>query len=67
MVSFLGTVTSPSSGASSPMIMRKIVVLPAPFGPTSPTFSPGFSWNEASTNSSCLPYCLLMLANAIKG
>ena len=36
MVSFLGTVTSPSSGASSPMIMRKSVVLPAPLGPTRP-------------------------------
>jgi hypothetical protein len=43
----------------------KIVVLPAPFGPTSPAFSPGFNWNEASTKRTCLPYCLLMLANAI--
>ena len=33
MVSFLGTETSPSSGASSPTIRRKSVVLPAPFGP----------------------------------
>ena len=32
-VNRLGTVTSPSSGASSPTIMRKRVVLPAPFGP----------------------------------
>ena len=30
--------------------------MPEPFGPTSPTFSPGLSWNEASTKSSCLPY-----------
>ena len=33
MVSFFGTDTSPSSGASSPTIIRKSVVLPAPFGP----------------------------------
>ena len=65
MVSFFGTETSPSSGASSPTIMRKSVVLPAPFGPTRPTFSPGLSWNEASTNRTCRPYCLLMRANEI--
>ena len=62
-----GTETSPSSGTSSPTIMRKSVVLPEPLGPTSPTFSPGFSWNEASTKISCLPYCLLMLEKEIIG
>ena len=46
--------------ASSPTIIRNSVVLPEPFGPTRPTFSPGFSWNEASTKRICLPYCLLM-------
>src|SRR4051812_4158252 len=60
MVNRLGTDTSPSSGSSSPTIIRKSVVLPEPFGPTSPTFSPGLSWKEASTKTSCLPYCLLM-------
>src|SRR4029453_4058332 len=45
--------------------MRKIVVLPDPFGPTRPTFSPGFSWKEASTNRTCLPYCLVTPANEI--
>src|SRR5690349_3914808 len=65
MVSRLGTETSPSSGASSPTIMRKRVVLPEPFGPTRPTFSPGFNWNEASTNSSCLPYCLWIFEKEI--
>ena len=40
--------------------MRKSVVLPAPFGPTRPTFSPGLSWNEASTKRIWRPYCLLM-------
>jgi hypothetical protein len=36
-----GTDTSPSSGDSSPTIIRNSVVLPAPLGPTRPTFSPG--------------------------
>src|SRR5277367_4237040 len=45
--------------------MRKSVVLPDPLGPTSPTFSPGFNWNEASTKSNCLPYCLLMFEKEI--
>ena len=65
--SFLGTETSPSSGVSSPAIIRKSVVLPAPFGPTRPTFSPGLSWNEASTKRTCLPYCLLTREKAIIG
>src|SRR6187431_2709389 len=65
MVSFFGTETSPSSGVSSPTIMRKRVVLPAPLGPTRPTFSPGLSWKLASTKMSCLPYCLLMLEKEI--
>ena len=30
----------PPSGGSSPVIIRKMVDLPEPFGPTSPTFSP---------------------------
>ena len=31
----------PASGATSPTTMLKLVVLPAPFGPSSPTTSPG--------------------------
>ena len=61
MVSFFGTDTSPSSGTSSPTIIRNSVVLPEPLGPTRPTFSPGLSWKEASTKRTCLPYCLLTL------
>src|SRR5579863_2782763 len=67
MVTRRGTETSPSSGSSSPTIMRKSVVLPEPLGPTSPTFSPGFSWKEASTKMSCRPYCLFILEKEIKG
>ena len=47
------------------MIMRNSVVLPDPLGPTKPIFSPGLSWNEASTKRTCLPYCLLTLENEI--
>src|SRR5579864_2910112 len=65
MVSFFGTETSPSSGVSSPTTMRKSVVLPAPLGPTRPTFSPGFNWKEASTKINCLPYCLWIFAKEI--
>src|SRR5258705_10525880 len=65
MVIFFGTETSPSSGDSSPTIMRKSVVLPEPFGPTSPAFSPGLSWKEASTKTSCRPYCLETLLRLI--
>src|SRR5438270_8041923 len=65
MVKRLGTETSPSSGSSSPTTMRKSVVFPAPLGPTRPTFSPGLSWNDASTKTSCLPYCLLILEKEI--
>jgi hypothetical protein len=43
-------VTWPSSGRSSPAIIRKSVVLPAPFGPTSPTFSPFWMPIDASMN-----------------
>src|SRR5918993_5607616 len=60
MESFFGTETSPSSGASSPTIIRNRVVLPDPLGPTRPTFSPGLSWNDASTNRICRPYCLMI-------
>ena len=31
--------TSPSSGVIIPMVERKLVVLPAPFGPSRPTIS----------------------------
>ena len=55
----------PRRAAPRPTIMRKSVVLPEPFGPTSPTFSPGLSWNDASTNRTWRPYCLLMPENAI--
>src|SRR3979409_2214348 len=65
MVSFLGTETDPSSGSSSLTTIRNRVVLPDPFGPTKPTFSPGFNWKDASTKTNCLPYCLLIFEKEI--
>ena len=65
MDSRFGTETSPSSAASSPTIIRNSVVLPAPLGPTRPTFSPGLSWKEASTKRTWRPYCLPMRENEI--
>src|SRR5512141_866166 len=67
METLFGTDTSPSSAFSSPVMRRKIVVLPAPFGPTRPIFSPSFSWKDASTKRTCRPYCLLMPESAIMG
>ena len=41
-----------ASGSSAPVIMRNSVVLPAPFGPMTPTIPPGGSLNERSSISS---------------
>jgi hypothetical protein len=65
--SFFGTATSPSSACSSPTIIRKSVVFPDPFRPTSPARSPGLSWNEASTKRTYRPYCLVTRLNEIMG
>ena len=45
------TRSSPASGSSSPAIIRKSVVLPAPFGPITPTMPPGGSENDRSSTS----------------
>ena len=39
-------VTSPSVGGMKPVIMRMVVVLPAPFGPRKPSTSPFSTVNE---------------------
>src|ERR1700722_11560868 len=65
MVTPRSTATWPSSGASSPVIIRNSVVLPAPLGPTRPTFSPRSSDAEASMNRIWWPICLEMLSRRI--
>src|SRR4051812_8872052 len=59
------TATWPSSGCSSPVIIRNSVVLPAPLGPTRPTFSPFWRVADASIKRIWWPICLLMLSRRI--
>src|SRR3954465_11184754 len=59
--------TCPSSGNSSPAIIRNSVVFPAPFGPTRPIFSPLLRAAEASMNRIWWPACLLTLSRRIMG
>src|SRR4051812_14534410 len=65
MVTPRSTTTWPSSGCSSPVIIRNRVVLPEPLGPTRPTFSPRWSAADASMKRSWWPFCLLMLSRRI--
>src|SRR5882757_4465585 len=57
--------TCPSSGCSCPEIIRNSVVLPAPFGPTRPIFSPFWRAAEASMKRIWWPTCLLTLSRRI--
>src|ERR1035441_541149 len=53
-------VVVPASAGSSPRMIENRVVLPAPFGPTSPIRSSRFTCNVTSVNNSRSPYALLM-------
>jgi hypothetical protein len=53
--------TSPLVGCNTPSIMLMVVVLPAPFGPSRPTISPGFTVNESSSSATIEPYVLRRL------
>src|SRR4249920_2350218 len=59
--------TWPSSGDSSFMISRKTVDLPAPLGPTNPTFSPRWMAAAASMKRMRGPCCLLTESRRITG
>src|SRR5438270_11720440 len=48
-------VTRPPLGAIWPVAMRKLVVLPAPLGPSSPTTSPAFTSNDTPLTTSRRP------------
>src|ERR1035437_9410060 len=61
MVVLLALVMSPLSTSSSPVMMRKSEVLPAPLGPTRPLRLPGRIWRLASRKRTCDPYCLVIL------
>ena len=42
------TDTRPDPGSRMPVMILRVVLLPAPFGPSRPTTSPRSSWNEMS-------------------
>ena len=46
---------SPWDGFASPSSMRRVVVLPAPFGPRNPVIVPGSSANERLSTAVSLP------------
>src|SRR5258705_4181194 len=48
--------TSPLVGARLPVSICMVVVLPAPFGPSSPRTSPRLSCRETSRTARLLPY-----------
>ncbi len=52
------TEIEPRSGLNRSRIMRIVVVLPAPFGPSSPKISPPRSSNDTSSTARVLPNCL---------
>src|SRR3954462_6975062 len=44
-----------------PTIMRIVLVLPAPFGPSRPNIVPGAIWNDRSSTATNEPYALRTL------
>src|SRR5829696_5876952 len=53
------TTAAPAVGATRPVIIRIVVVLPAPFGPRKPVTVPGSSVNETSSTTVRSPYFLV--------
>ena len=51
--------TVPCEGAMMPDRHRRVVVLPAPFGPTRPSTSPGAMVKEMRSTAVKAPYCLV--------
>ena len=49
------TSTVPASGDSSVQMIRRVVVLPAPFGPSSPKISPGLASKETPRSTLFVP------------
>src|SRR5438045_1970826 len=57
----------PPSGVRMPSTHSMVVVLPAPFGPTSPKISPGTTSSDTSSTASWLPYFLRRLVMRMAG
>ena len=55
----------PASGCSNPAIIRSVVVLPQPDGPSSEKNSPSSIATESSDTAAACPKCLLTPSNAI--
>ncbi len=49
------TVARPADGSASPQIIRNVVDLPAPLGPTKPVTVPGAQRNETSLTATTAP------------
>src|SRR5256886_16434924 len=56
--------TSPASGARSPEMRPNRLVLPAPFGPTIPTTSPGPTANDRSSAMTTRPNRFVTLSSS---
>ena len=56
---------APDVGSSSPAIMRSVVVLPQPEGPSKVTRVPAAIVNEMSLTAATSPYSLLTFRNSI--
>ena len=48
-------------------MLRKVVVFPAPLGPTSPSTSPGATLNDRSRTAATVPYDLVSPWTSIIG
>src|SRR6266700_6191620 len=59
--------TSPASGARSPEMRPNRLVLPAPFGPTIPTTSPGPTANERSSAMTTRPNLFVTWSSSSRG
>jgi hypothetical protein len=60
-------VQQPADGAMIPARHRSVVVLPAPFGPTRPSTSPGPTVKEMRSTAVNAPYCLASRSTEIIG
>ena len=57
----------PRVGRRIPATLRIVVVFPAPFGPTSPSTSPGATWNDRPWTAANSPYTFSRPSTSITG
>src|SRR3712207_9531565 len=61
------TSACPADAGTSPVIIRMVVVLPAPFGPRKPVTVPGSSSNDTRSTTVRSPYLLVSPLTVIMG